>query len=111
MRNANYFKKRPSFKTLKQTCFQKWQHYSFLFFLVRQALTWRAAAWHLHVELDGVHAQDGVTDVTEHVVAGFHPHESWQLEQLLQLGLPPYKQIMRGNVKRPGPPVSSGRVG
>lgn len=52
-------------------------------------LTWRPAAWHLHVELDCVHAQDGVADMTEHVVAGFHSHESWQLQQLLQLGLPP----------------------
>lgn len=59
---------------------------------VRHTLTWRAAAWHLHIELDSVHAQDGVTDVTEHVVAGFHTHESWQLEQLLQLGLPPYEK-------------------
>lgn len=67
---------------------------------VRHPLTWRATAWHLHVELDSVHAQDGVTDMTEHVVAGFHSHESWQLEQLLQLGFPPYKKNMRGNVKQ-----------
>lgn len=66
---------------------------------VRHALTWRSAAWHLHVKLDCVHAQDGVTDVTEHVVAGFHTHESWQLQQLLQLGLPPYEQILTANVK------------
>ena len=66
--------------------------------VLSDGLTWCAAAWHLHVELHGVHAQDGVTDVTEHVVAGFHAHESWQLQQLLQLRLPPYKQtrlIMR----------------
>ena len=56
------------------------------------SLTWRAAAWHLHVELHSVHAQDGVTNMTEHVVAGLHSHESWQLQQLLQLGLPPYKK-------------------
>lgn len=55
-------------------------------------LTWRPAAWHLHVELDRVHAQDGVANMTEHVVAGFHSHESWQLQQLLQLGLPPWKK-------------------
>lgn len=66
---------------------------------VRHALTWRSAAWHLHVKLDCVHAQDGVTDVTEHVVAGFHAHESWQLQQLLQLGLPPYEQILTASVK------------
>ncbi len=51
--------------------------------VVRRTLTWRAAAWHLHVELHSVHAQDGVTDVAEHVVAGFHTHESWKLQQLL----------------------------
>ena len=60
--------------------------------MLSDGLTWCAAARHLHVELHGVHAQDGVTDVTEHVVAGFHTHESWQLQQLLQLGLPPYGQ-------------------
>lgn len=60
--------------------------------VLSDGLTWCAAARHLHVELHGVHAQDGVTDVTEHVVARFHTHESWQLQQLLQLGLPPYGQ-------------------
>lgn len=51
--------------------------------VVRHILTWCAAAWHLHVELDSVHAQDGMTDVTEHVVTRLHTHESWQLQQLL----------------------------
>ena len=36
-----------------------------------------AAAWDLHVELDSVHAQDGVSHVTQHVAAGRHPHEGW----------------------------------
>lgn len=73
----------------------------------RHALTWCTAARHLHVKLDSVHAQDGVTDVTQHVVAGFHSHESWQLQQLLQLGLPPWKKIKspkkeEGNVRHCG---------
>lgn len=63
--------------------------------VVRRTLTWCAAARHLHVELHGVHAQDGVTDVAQHVVAGFHAHESRQLQQLLQLGLPPFKRAQR----------------
>lgn len=63
--------------------------------VVRRTLTWRAATRHLHVELHGVHAQDGVTDVAQHVVAGFHAHESRQLQQLLQLGLPPFKRARR----------------
>lgn len=29
--------------------------------------TWCPAPWHLHVELDSVHAQDGVSYVTEQV--------------------------------------------
>lgn len=52
-------------------------------------LTWRSAPWNLHVELDGVHAQDGVSYVAEHVPAGRHAHESGQLLQLLKLRLPP----------------------
>lgn len=51
--------------------------------------TWRSAPWNLHVELDGVHAQDGVSYVAEHVPAGRHAHESGQLLQLLKLRLPP----------------------
>lgn len=62
---------------------------------VWEPLTWRAAAGHLHVQLDRVHAQYGVAYVAEHVVAGLHTHERWQLEQLLQLGLPPDHQRNR----------------
>jgi len=29
--------------------------------------TWCPAPWHLHVELDGVHAQDGVSYMAEQV--------------------------------------------
>lgn len=61
-------------------------------------LTWRAAAGHFHVELHRVHAQDGVAHVAEHVVAGLHTHERWQLEQLLQLGLPSDYQKKQKNV-------------
>lgn len=52
-------------------------------------LTWGSTSWDLHVELDGVHAQDGVSHVAEHVPAGCHAHKSGQLLQLLKLRLPP----------------------
>ena len=51
--------------------------------------TWRPAAWHLHVELHGVHAQDGVSHVAEQVPGRHHPGERWKLGQLLKLLLPP----------------------
>lgn len=51
--------------------------------------TWRSAAGHLHVQLHRVHAQDGVAHVAQHVARGCYPHEGGQLQQLLQLGLPP----------------------
>lgn len=58
--------------------------------LVRlSAVTWCPAAWNLHVELDAVHAEDGVSDVAQHVPTGGHTHERRQLLQLLKLGLPP----------------------
>lgn len=60
---------------------------------VKCTLTWRATARHLHVELNRVHAQDGVANMTEHIVAGFHTHERWQLQELLQLWLPSKNQI------------------
>ena len=55
----------------------------------RSGLTWRPAARDLHVELDGVHAQDGLAHVAQHVVGGGHTHEGRQLHQLLELLLPP----------------------
>ena len=50
--------------------------------------TWCAGSRHLHVELDGVHAEDGVADVAEHVAGRHEAQEGGQLGQLLQLGLP-----------------------
>ena len=55
----------------------------------REERTWRSAAWDLHVQLHCVHAQDGVSHVAQHVARGGYPHEGGQLQQLLQLGLPP----------------------
>lgn len=44
---------------------------------------------HLHVELDRVHAQDGVTHVAEQVAGGDDSREGRQFAELLQLLLPP----------------------
>lgn len=52
-------------------------------------LTWCAATGDLHIKLDCVHAQYRVANVTQHVRAGGHTHERRQLQQLLQLQLPP----------------------
>ena len=43
---------------------------------------------HLEVELDGVHPQDLVADVAEHVAGADNPHPGRQLHQLLDLGAP-----------------------
>lgn len=43
---------------------------------------------HLHVELNGVHAENDVADVAEHVAGRDDPGECRQLHQLLQLRLP-----------------------
>ena len=43
---------------------------------------------HLEVELDGVHPQDLVADVAEHVACTDHPHPGRQLHELLDLGAP-----------------------
>lgn len=51
--------------------------------------TWCPTPWDFHVQLDGVHAQDGVSHVAQHVSAGGYAHKCWQLLQLLELGLPP----------------------
>lgn len=51
--------------------------------------TWRSAPRNLHVQLDRVHAQDGVSHVAQHVPAGRYAHEGRQLLQLLELRLPP----------------------
>lgn len=53
-----------------------------------RAFTWRPAAGNLHVELDCVHTQDGVTDVAEQVASGNHPGKRWQLGQFLKLLFP-----------------------
>lgn len=45
----------------------------------------RAAPGNLHVELDSVHAQDGVSYVAEQIASRHHPGERRQLTQLLQL--------------------------
>lgn len=63
-----------------------------VFDLRESFLTWRSAPRNLHVELDGVHAQDGVSHVAQHVPAGCHAHEGRQLLQLLQLRLPPVQR-------------------
>lgn len=52
-------------------------------------LTWRPAPRDLHVELDSVHAQDGVSYVAEQVASRHHSGKRWQLTELLQLQLPP----------------------
>lgn len=52
-------------------------------------LTWCAAARDLHIKLDCVHAQYSVANMTQHVRAGGNTHERRQLQQLLQLQLPP----------------------
>lgn len=54
-----------------------------------RTLTWCAAARDLHIKLDCVHAQYSVANVTQHVGARGHSHERRQLQQLLQLQLPP----------------------
>ena len=43
---------------------------------------------HLEVELDGVHPEDLVADVAEHVAGADHPQPGGQLHQLLDLGAP-----------------------
>lgn len=51
--------------------------------------TWGAAPWDLHVELDSVHAQDGMSHMAQHVSTGCYTHKGRQLLQLLELRLPP----------------------
>lgn len=53
------------------------------------SFTRRPAARNLHVELDGVHAEDGVSNVAQHVPTGGDAHKCRKLLQLLKLGLPP----------------------
>ena len=43
---------------------------------------------HLEVELYGVHAEDLVADVAEHVTGADHPQPGGQLHQLLDLRAP-----------------------
>ena len=43
---------------------------------------------HLEVQLYGVHPEDLVSDVTEHVAGTDHPHPGGELHQLLDLGAP-----------------------
>ena len=43
---------------------------------------------HLEVQLYGVHPEDLVADVTEHVAGADHPHPGGQLHQLLDLRAP-----------------------
>lgn len=47
------------------------------------------APGHLHVELDCVHAQDGVTHVAEQVTGRDDSREGRQFAEFLQLLLPP----------------------
>lgn len=55
--------------------------------------TWCSAPWDLHVELDGVHAQDGVSYMAEQVAGGNHPGKRRQLRQLLKLLFPSGQMI------------------
>lgn len=54
-------------------------------------LTWCPAAWDLHIELDCVHAENGMAHMTEQIPCRHHPCEGRQLTQLSQLQLPPAK--------------------
>lgn len=51
--------------------------------------TWCPAAWDLHIELDCVHSENGVTHMTEQIPCRHHPRKRRQLTQLSQLQLPP----------------------
>lgn len=62
-------------------------------------LTWCPAAWDLHVELDCVHAENGVAHMTEQIPCRHHPHEGRQLTQLSQLQLPPAKPQGEGQMQ------------
>lgn len=48
----------------------------------------RPAVGHLHVKLHGVHPEDHVTDVGEHVGSGHDADEGWKLLQLVELCSP-----------------------
>lgn len=52
-------------------------------------ITWYSAAGDFHVQLDRVHAQNGVAHMAEQVSSRDHASEGWQFTQLLQLLLPP----------------------
>lgn len=52
-------------------------------------LTRCPAAWDLHIELYGVHAENGMAHMTEQIPCRHHPRKGRQLTQLSQLQLPP----------------------
>lgn len=52
-------------------------------------ITWYSAAGDFHVELNRVHAQNGVAHMAEQVSSRDHASEGRQFTQLLQLLLPP----------------------
>lgn len=62
---------------------------SLTFDLCPNVLTWRPAAWHLHVQLHSVHAQDGVTHVAQQVPGRHHASERRKFGQFLKLLFPP----------------------
>lgn len=70
----------------------------------------RPRAGHFHVQLHGVHAQDDVADVRQHVRGRHHARERGQLLQLLELRspLPLVREVdVRAKPKRRTPKVMS----
>ncbi len=52
-------------------------------------VTWRSASRHFHVQLNRVHAEDRVADMTQDVARRHDACKRRQLGQLMQLFLPP----------------------
>lgn len=57
--------------------------------VLRRVLTWYPTPGDLHVELNGVHAQDGVPHVAEQVPGRHDSSKGRQFAELLELLLPP----------------------
>lgn len=57
--------------------------------MVQCVLTCYPAPGDLHVELDCVHTQDGVTHVAEQVAGRYDSSKGWQFTELLELLFPP----------------------
>lgn len=66
--------------------FRRWKTTYICFVRV---ITWYSAAGDFHVQLNRVHAQNGVAHMAEQVSSRDHSSEGWQFTQLLQLLLPP----------------------